>query len=65
MPFSSQHAVQLDQALSNIAHARNLMDKAESCGVDCSARRQMADELETYLTAFKKNFMPPQPPRAS
>lgn len=59
-PFNDTHARQVDEALRQIHDARQLMSKAEQCGVDCQARRAMADELEQYLTAYKTQFMSPR-----
>lgn len=58
-PFAAQHAQQVAEALRNVADARELMAKAEACGLNCDQRRAMADELETYLTAWREHFASP------
>jgi hypothetical protein len=38
-----------------------LLDKADSCGVDCAVFRQQRDDLAKQLSLIKQHFMTPPP----
>lgn len=37
------------------------LDRASACGIDCTAYRQMRDEIDKQLEAIQTHFMTPPP----
>lgn len=55
-PLNAAHLASINEQLRRIQDARQLMDHAEECGVNCQENRQLAEWLESNLTQFKQRF---------
>jgi hypothetical protein len=60
-PFTEAHKPILDDALRHIFEARRLCEQGEACGLPVDQHKQMADQLEHFLTEYKVRFINPRP----
>lgn len=59
--FTREDYEQVRKAQRDLHDASIVMDKAEACGIDVSALRQIKDELMDFLVSIEKEFMSPPP----
>lgn len=57
-PLSDARYREINTALGYILRVKELMDKAEQCGVDVSADRAYFEAMEANFNAWKANFFP-------
>jgi hypothetical protein len=57
-PLSEARYREINTSLGDILRVKELMNKAEACGIDVSADRAYFEAQEANLQAFKREFFP-------
>lgn len=60
-PFDERDYEKLKDAQRLLHDLQPYLDKAESCGVDCSGYRGLSEQFSTMLTSIEREFMTPPP----
>lgn len=55
--FNAQDAAEIDGHITRLDDWMREADRAQACGIDCSALRSMRDDLSAQLKAIKAHYM--------